>query len=188
MPTPPKSWRIGAQAHPQGRQTRAIPTLGIPTVKDRVFQGAVKTLLEPIFEAQFWHVSYEFSPGRSTHGALEYIRRAALPHKRDRDTPRSRMPYPRAIEGDIKGCFDNISHHHLLDKLRKRVADRRVTRLIGQFLKAGVLSEGQFLRTEAGTPQGWIISPLLANRAQRDRRTVRTVGVSAHQGSCRPSM
>ncbi|MER9927347.1 reverse transcriptase domain-containing protein [Mesorhizobium sp. M0048] len=75
------------------------------------------------------------------------------------------MPYPWVIEGDIKGCFDNISHHHLFEKLRKRVADRRVTRLIGQFLKAGVLSEEQFLRTDAGTPQGGILSPLLANIA-----------------------
>ncbi|WP_245331284.1 reverse transcriptase domain-containing protein [Mesorhizobium sophorae] len=60
--------------------------LGIPTIRDRVVQGAVKVLLEPIFEAQFWHVSYGFRPGRNTHGALEYIRRAALPQKRDRDT------------------------------------------------------------------------------------------------------
>jgi RNA-directed DNA polymerase len=75
------------------------------------------------------------------------------------------MPYSWIIEGDIKGCFDNINHHHLMDRLRKRIADRRVTGLIGQFLKAGVLAENQFLRSEAGTPQGGIISPLLANIA-----------------------
>ncbi|TIR45025.1 MAG: group II intron reverse transcriptase/maturase, partial [Mesorhizobium sp.] len=79
------------------------------------------------------------------------------PHKRDKDTRRNRMPYPWVIEGDIKGCFDNLSHHHLLERLRQRVADRRVTRLVGQFLKAGVLSEEQFLRTDAGTPQGGIL-------------------------------
>ena len=73
--------------------------LGFPTIKDRVVQGAVKTLLEPIFEAQFWHVSYGFRPGRSTHGALEYIRRASLPQKRDKDTRRSRMPYPWLSRG-----------------------------------------------------------------------------------------
>ena len=139
--------------------------LGIPTVKDRVVQGAIKTLLEPIFEAQFWHVSYGFRPGRSTHGALEYIRRAALPHKRDKDSRRSRMPYSWVIEGDIKGCFDNINHHYLLERVRTRIADRRVTRLVGQFLKAGVMAEEQFLRTDTGTPQGGIISPLLANIA-----------------------
>jgi len=109
--------------------------LGIPTVKDRVVQGAVKTLLEPIFEAQFWHVSYGFRPGRSTHGALEHIRRAAQSHKRGEDTRRHGMPYPWVIEGDIKGCFDNINHHYLMERLRKRVADQRAVRLVGQFLK-----------------------------------------------------
>ena len=72
---------------------------------------------------------------------------------------------PGLLRGDIKGCFDNINHHLLLDRLRQRVADRRMTRLVGQFLKAGVMSEDQFLRTDAGTPQGGIISPLLANIA-----------------------
>lgn len=139
--------------------------LGIPTVKDRVVQGVVKILLEPIFEAQFWHISYGFRPGRSTHGALEHIRRAAQSHKRGEDTRRHGMPYPWVIEGDIKGCFDNINHHYLMERLRKRIADRRIVRLIGQFLKAGVLAEEQFFRTEAGTPQGGIISPLLANIA-----------------------
>ena len=137
--------------------------LGIPTIKDRALQGAVKILLEPIFEAQFWHVSYGFRPGRSSHGALEYLRRTALPHKRDQDNRRSRLPYPWVIEGDIKSCFDQISHHHLMDRLRARVADRRVTRLVGLFLKAGVLAEDQFLRTDNGTPQGGIVSPLLSN-------------------------
>ncbi|PTE06571.1 group II intron reverse transcriptase/maturase [Mesorhizobium helmanticense] len=137
--------------------------LGIPTIKDRVVQGAAKLLLEPIFEAQFWHVSYGFRPGRSSHGALEYLRRATLPFKRDQDNRRSRLPYPWVIEGDIKSCFDQISHHHLMNRLRSRVGDRRVTRLVGRFLKAGVLAEDQFLRTDNGTPQGGIISPLLSN-------------------------
>jgi retron-type reverse transcriptase len=75
------------------------------------------------------------------------------------------MPYNWIIEGDIKGCFDNINHHHLMDRLRTRVADRRVVGLVGKFLKAGVLAEDQFLRTDNGTPQGGIISPLLANIA-----------------------
>jgi RNA-directed DNA polymerase len=139
--------------------------LGVPTIKDRVVQGAIKLLLEPIFEAQFWHVSYGFRPGRNSHGALEYLRRATSPQKRGADKRRSRLPYPWVIEGDIKGCFDNISHHHLMDRLRNRVGDRRVTRLVGRFLKAGALAEDQFLRTETGTPQGGIISPLLANIA-----------------------
>lgn len=139
--------------------------LGIPTVKDRVVQCAVKILLEPIFEAQFWHVSYGFRPGRSTHAALAYIRRATLPQKIGKDGRREGMPYNWVIEGDIKGCFDNINHHHLMNRLRARVADRRVMRLVGQFLKAGVLAQDQFPRTENGTPQGGIVSPLLANIA-----------------------
>jgi len=137
----------------------------VPTVKDRVVQGAVKTLLEPVFEAQFWNVSYGFRPGRSTHGALEHIRLALLPQKYDQMGHRTRLPYPWIIEGDIKGCFDNLSHHHLLNRLRARVADRKMVRLVARFLKAGVLAEDQFLRTEAGTPQGGIASPLLANIA-----------------------
>jgi len=139
--------------------------LGIPTVKDRVVQGAIKLLLEPIFEAQFWPVSYGFRPGRSTHGALEHIRMAIQPRKRAPDGHRRRLPYAWVIEGDIKGCFDNINHHHLMDRLRARVADRHVTRLLGQLLRAGVLTEDQFLRTDDGTPQGGIISPLLSNIA-----------------------
>jgi RNA-directed DNA polymerase len=137
--------------------------LGIPTIKDRIAQGAVKLLLEPIFEAQFWHVSYGFRSGRSSHGALEYLRRAALPQKRDQDNRRSRLPYPWVIEGDIKGCFDHISHYHLMNRIRARIGDHRVTRLVALFLKAGVLAEDQSLRTDNGTPQGGIISPLLSN-------------------------
>lgn len=139
--------------------------LGIPTVADRVVQSAIKLLLEPIFEAQFWNVSHGFRPGRSTQSALEHIRLAILPRKRDADGHRRQLPYTWVIEGDIKGCFDNINHHLLMERLRKRVADPRMVRLIGQFLKAGVLAEDQFLRTDNGTPQGGIISPLLANIA-----------------------
>lgn len=139
--------------------------LGIPTVKDRVVQGAIKLLLEPIFEAQFWNVSYGFRPGRSVHGALERIRLAIQPRKRDRDGHRRRLPYRWIIEGDIKGCFDNLSHHHLLNRLRQRVVDGKMIRLVGRFLKAGVMAEDQFLRTDNGTPQGGIVSPLLSNIA-----------------------
>lgn len=139
--------------------------LGIPTVKDRVVQGAVKAVLEPIFEAQFCPVSYGFRPGRSTRGALERVRQSLQPRRRDEDSRRHQMPFNWIIEGDIKGCFDNINHHHLMDRLRTRVADRRVTGLVRQFLKAGILAEDQFLRTDNGTPQGGIISPLLANIA-----------------------
>lgn len=171
-----------------GKPGRFRP-LGIPTVKDRVVQGAVKALLEPIFEAQFWKVSYGFRPGRNAHGALEHIRSALLPHKLDRQGRRSRLPYTWIIEGDIKGCFDNLSHHHLLTRLRSRVADKKVVGLIGQFLKSGVLAEDQFLRTDAGTPQGGIVSPLLSNIAlsaieeRYERWTYHRSKIRAHRTS-----
>ena len=139
--------------------------LGIPTVKDRVVQCAIKQIMEPLFEARFWHVSYGFRPCRSCHGALEHIRMTMRSMAKAKDGKRHAMPYRWVIEGDIKGCFDNIDHHHLMDRVRKRVGDRKLNRTIMQFLKAGVLSEDQFLRTEAGTSQGGIISPLLANIA-----------------------
>jgi len=139
--------------------------LGIPTVKDRVVQSAIKQILEPIFEAQFWHVSYGFRPGRSCHGALEHVRDSSTPRAKDAHGKRRGPPYPWIIEGDIRACFDEIGHHSLLTRLRNRVADRKVIRLVARFLKAGVLTEVQFIRTPAGTPQGGILSPLLANIA-----------------------
>ncbi len=140
--------------------------LGIPTVTDRVVQAAIKQFLEPILEARFWHVSYGFRPGRGCHGALEHIRMAMRPRKTSKeDGKRHETPYQWVIEGDIKGCFDNIDHHLLMNRVRQHCADRKVNRLLAQFLKAGALSEEQFLRTDAGTPQGGIISPLLANVA-----------------------
>ena len=81
------------------------------------------------------------------------------------DGKRYTMPYQWVIEGDIKGCFDHIDHHALMQRIRHRVADRRVNRLVVQFLKAGVLMEEQFIQTPTGTPQGGILSPLLANIA-----------------------
>jgi group II intron reverse transcriptase/maturase len=135
--------------------------LGIPTVKDRVVQAALKNILEPIFEADFYPVSYGFRPGKSAHGALEHLR--VVLHARGR-TER-RLPYQWAVEGDIKACFDHIDHHALMERVRRRVADSKVNRLIVAFLKSGIMSEDQFLRSEAGTPQGGILSPLLANIA-----------------------
>lgn len=140
--------------------------LGIPTVTDRVVQAAIKQFLEPILEARFWHVSYGFRPGRGCHGALEHIRMATRPRKASTvDGKRHDTPYQWVVEGDIKGCFDHIDHHLLMNRVRQHCADHRVNRLLVQFLKAGALSEEQFLRTDAGTPQGGIISPLLANIA-----------------------
>lgn len=138
--------------------------LGIPTVKDRVVQAALKSILEPIFEADFFPVSYGFRPGKSVHGALEHLRVLLRP-KAVASSRELRLPYQWVVEGDIKGCFDNIDHHGLMNRVRRRIGDPKVNRLVVAFLKAGVLSEGIFLRSDAGTPQGGILSPLLANIA-----------------------
>jgi RNA-directed DNA polymerase len=149
---------------PKAGQPGKTRPLGIPTVMDRVVQAAMKNILEPIFEADFYPVSYGFRPGRGVHGALEHLRMLLRPREAGERSER-RLPYQWAIEGDIKGCFDNIDHHALMERMRRRVTDAKVLRLVVAFLKAGVLSEGQFSRSQAGTPQGGILSPLLANIA-----------------------
>jgi group II intron reverse transcriptase/maturase len=138
--------------------------LGVPTVKDRVVECAVKQIIEPLFEATFRHVSYGFRPERNCHGAVEHIRRA-IRSRKTADGKRHTFPCPWVIEGDVKGCFDNLSHHLMMERIRRRCADRKVNRLLLQFLKAGVLDEERFIRTDAGSPQGGNLSPLLANVA-----------------------
>ena len=99
---------------------------GIPTVKDRVVQAAMKNILEPIFEADFYPCSNGFRPGRSAHAALEELRKLLSPrHVETGAGTEMRLPYQWAIEGDIKGCFDNIDHHGLMERVRRRVGDAR---------------------------------------------------------------
>jgi RNA-directed DNA polymerase len=130
--------------------------LGIPTVADRVVQASLKLVLEPIFEADFLPCSYGFRPKRRTHDAVAEVHYLA-------SKPRN---YEWIVEGDITACFDEISHPALMDRVRARVADKRVLALVKAFLKAGILGEDQLLReTTAGTPQGGILSPLLSNVA-----------------------
>ena len=151
---------------PKPGQRGKFRPLGIPTVQDRTVQAAMKNILEPIFEADFFPCSYGFRPHRSAHAALEELRKLLLPQEIGTvDGPAIRLPYQWAIEGDIKGCFDNISHHGLMNRVRRRIADGKVNRLIVAFLKAGIMAEVRFLRSETGTPQGGILSPLLANVA-----------------------
>jgi group II intron reverse transcriptase/maturase len=146
----------------RGKQGHYRP-LGVPTVSDRVVQSAVLHLLEPIFEATFYPVSYGFRPKRACRDALEHIRNAIRPPTGKNRSRHVHPPYQWVIEGDIKGCFDNIDHHSVMERVRQRVGDVRVCRLVRAFLKAGVLAESVFLRSESGTPQGGILSPLLAN-------------------------
>jgi RNA-directed DNA polymerase len=130
--------------------------LGIPTITDRVVQASLKLVLEPIFEADFKTCSYGFRPNRRAQDAVAEIHYYA-------SKPRS---YHWVLEADIEACFDEISHRALMDRLRARIADKRVCALVKAFLKAGVLTElGKKEATLTGTPQGGILSPLLANFA-----------------------
>jgi RNA-directed DNA polymerase len=131
-----------------------LRTLGIPTARDRTVQASLKLVLEPIFEADFKPVSYGFRPGRRPHDAMAEIHMLAS------------NSYEWVLEGDIEACFDEISHPALMARLRGRIGDRRVVALVKAFLRSGVLSEDGVTRdTKAGTPQGGILSPLLANVA-----------------------
>jgi RNA-directed DNA polymerase len=128
--------------------------LGIPTVADRVVQASLKLVLEPIFEADFQPCSYGFRPNRRAHDAMAETRFLAS------------KTYEWVLEGDIEACFDEIDHAALVDRVRTRIGDKRVLALVKAFLKAGILTEvGLSKETVTGTPQGGILSPLLANVA-----------------------
>lgn len=126
--------------------------LGIPAVRDRIVQGALRHVLEPIFETEFAEQSYGFRPGR---GAKDALRRVDTLLK---------AGHVWVVDADLKSYFDTIPHDRLLALVRARVADGRVLALVERFLRAGVLEESKgWQPTEGGTPQGGVISPLLAN-------------------------
>jgi group II intron reverse transcriptase/maturase len=132
-----------------GSETRPI---GIPTLEDKVAQRAVAMLLEPIYETDFYDVSYGFRPGRSAHDALAVLWKQSMATEG-----------VWVLEVDIRKFFDTLDHRHLRELVQHRVRDGVVLRLIGKWLNAGVLEEGVRSVPEAGTPQGGVISPLLAN-------------------------
>lgn len=128
-----------------------VRPLGIPAVRDRVAQEVLRSLLEPLFDPSFSEFSFGFRPSRNAHQAIEAI---LLFRKQG---------FKVVVDADIKGFFDNIPHDLIIDLVAQRVADGNILFIIRQFLTAGVLVDGLFKHTALGTPQGGVISPLLAN-------------------------
>ncbi|MET3805234.1 group II intron reverse transcriptase/maturase [Nakamurella sp. UYEF19] len=146
----PVRQRLISKGHGSGK----LRSLGIPTIADRVVQAALKLVLEPIFEADFQPVSYGFRPNRRAHDAIAEIQHLGT------------HGYQWVLDADIEACFDQISHSSLLARVRTRIKDKRVMALVKAFLKAGIMTEsGRFQDTNTGTPQGGILSPLMANIA-----------------------
>lgn len=124
--------------------------LGLPTWTGKIVQDVIRSILEPYYEARFRNASHGFRPDRGCHTALQTVKNAFV-------------GAVWFIEGDIKGCFDNIDHDVLLDILRESIDDERFVRLIGDMLKAGYMEQWDYRDTFSGTPQGGVVSPLLAN-------------------------
>jgi len=135
------------------KKSGKLRKLGIPTVTDRVVQAVLKLVLEPVFEADFQPSSYGFRPGRRQHDAIAEIYQYAT------------SGYEWVLEADIKACFDEIGHVPLMDRLRARIKDKRILALVKAFLKAGIMTPDGEEESHSGTPQGGILSPLLANIA-----------------------
>lgn len=132
-----------------GREERR--PLSIPTVRDRIVQAAVKTVIEPIFEADFEPCSFGFRPKRSAHDALQLILDECFQGRR------------WVVETDIADCFEAIPHERLMQAIEERIVDRNLLKLLRALLRAGVMEEGAVRRSVSGTPQGGVISPLLCN-------------------------
>jgi RNA-directed DNA polymerase len=136
--------------------------LGIPTVKDRIAQQAVKMVIEPIFEKEFLEVSYGFRPGRGADMAIDEVNRLI------------REVYTWVVDADLQSYFDTIPHEKLMTKVEKRISDKRITQLLRMWLKQEIMEECKSWTPTRGTPQGGVISPLLANIYLHDFDVVMT--------------
>ena len=136
---------------PKGDGSKTRP-IGIPTFEDKVLQRAVAMVLEAVYEQDFLACSYGFRPGRGAHDALQAVWEQTMS-----------MDGGWVLEADIEGFFDAIDHTRLREVLQKRVSDGVLLRLMGKWLNAGVMEEGAIYHPDSGTPQGGVISPLLAN-------------------------
>ena len=139
------------RAHIPKLGTNETRPLGIPTVRDRVVQAAVVNVIEPIFERDFAEHSYGFRPGRGCKDALRRVSQLL------------KEGYVHVVDADLKGYFDSIPHDRLMSRVKERIADGRVLRLIGDFLKADILDDMKRWTPEQGAPQGAVLSPLLSN-------------------------
>ena len=136
---------------PKNREQTEFRPLGIPVVKDRVAQEVLRRLLDPVFRPSFHPASFGFIQGRNAHMAINHA------------IDLHRQGFKAVVDADIKGFFDNLPHGIIMDAVRNRVADGKVLTLLERFLRCGVLEQGRLLATTKGTPQGGVISPLLAN-------------------------
>ena len=165
------------------KKSGRLRPLGIPSIDDKLVQEVVRMLLESIYDGSFEDTSHGFRPNRSCHTALRMIQNRFTRCK-------------WFVEGDIKGFFDNIDHNVMIDILRKRITDERFLRLIRKFLKAGNMEDNRMHQSYSGTPQGGIISPILANiyldqfdkymaslKVQFDRGDKRTLNQEYQKGS-----
>ncbi|MCA9217518.1 MAG: hypothetical protein KDB27_30830 [Planctomycetales bacterium] len=133
---------------PDGRQR----PLGVAALEDKIVQQAVLWVLQSIYEQDFLGFSYGYRPGRKPHDALDALSVAITSKKVN-----------WILDADVEGCFDSIDHSWLVKFLEHRIGDRRILRLIQKWLRAGVIEEGKWSKTEKGSPQGSVISPLLSN-------------------------
>ncbi len=126
--------------------------LGLPSTEDKVVQQGIKQILEEVFEEEFLDASYGFRPGKSCHGALEALDKSIMT-----------CPVNYVVDVDVENFFDSISHKWMIEALKQKISDRNFLRLISRFLKSGVMESGKYISQDKGSPQGMILSPILAN-------------------------